>query len=110
MDDLISRSATKTANATSSATWFSLCFQQLGKKGSGVAIYERLFLGFTHILTNLRFPSCPSWFESSAMKNDDLFLSAMNKYFVFNNLCGKAAGTVIFKKAVFQAILTTLSA
>src|SRR5215469_8606189 len=30
------------------------------------------------------------------MKNADSFLSAMNKYFVFNNLCGIAAGTAIF--------------
>src|SRR5215472_3802698 len=35
-------------------------------------------------------------FHPSAMKNADSFLSAMNKYFVFNNLCGIAAGTAIF--------------
>ena len=36
-------------------------------------------------------------FNPSAMKNCDSVLAAMNKRFVFNNLCGKAAGTAIFK-------------
>jgi len=34
------------------------------------------------------------------MKMTVSVLSAMNKQFVFNNLCGKAARTVIFQKCV----------
>jgi len=37
------------------------------------------------------------------MKNADSALAAMNKYFVFNNLCGKAAGTVIFLNTLISA-------
>src|SRR5262249_48901107 len=46
--------ATKNRAATSAATDFSLSFQSVSRKRSGVAAYKQVFLRFTEWLTQIR--------------------------------------------------------